>query len=218
MRRRVLLLPPLAAGAGLWLLAMAPLALAAAQKPGPVVEFRGAGPASVTCTSTPDRGSVEVGRGQWLNVVNRTGIAATVIVGQHQLPVLDGRGRSLRLRPGQYAVTMRPACLAGPGQTQPVRVEVLPDPTAEPSGPTRSVDPTRSPGTVLTGLPGASPDELLEADFYNPPTNDQLPSLSILAVIATICVFGVTASIIRAILAQRAAKVVARHSRHRSIT
>lgn len=220
MPRRTLLAAVVVGLAG-WLLAAAPLAfattplaLAAQQKPGPIVHFHGDGPVPLVCTSTPDRSSVQVDRGQWLNVVNQTGVAATVIVGDHRLPVPDGRGRSLKLRPGHYLVMMQPRCLVGTGGGRPVAVEVTNDPStnADPStGPSRAADQPGSPDTVVTEPVRAEPSELLEADLYSPPGTGQLPKVSILGLIAAICVFGVTASIIRAILAQRATTAVARH-------
>jgi hypothetical protein len=214
MRRRPLL-AALSVGLASWLLLAAPLAFAAQQRPGPVVHFRGTGAVPLVCTSIPDRTAVEVGPGQWLNVVNQTGVNATVVAGHYRLPVGDGRGRSLRLRPGDYVVTMRPSCLVSPGDAHPVAVHVTTDAlaTADPSA-----DPGRTPGSpeevtepAGSDLAGKPPGELLESEIYDPPPTDRLPSISLLGVIAAICVFGVTASIIRAIVAQSAVKAVARH-------
>lgn len=208
MPRRALLFVLLAGVAG-WLLASASLALAGPEKPGPVVQFNSNGPAPLACTSTPDRVSVQVARGEWLNVVNRTGVHASVVVADHRLPVADGQGRSLRLHPGQYQVSMVPSCLVRPGDARATTVDVTGD---------RPSSPIASPGADRSGSrsayevdPVAQPDGLLEDQAYEPPSATEMPSFHLLGVIATICVFGVTASIIRAILAQRAARAVARH-------
>ncbi|MGE5829575.1 MAG: hypothetical protein ACM30G_14625 [Micromonosporaceae bacterium] len=199
----------LPAGLAGWLLVSAPPALAAHQRPGPVVEFHGSGPVPLACTSTPNRVLVQVARGQWLNVVNRTGVRATVVVANHRLPVADGQGRSLRLHPRQYQVSMVPNCLVRPSDAHAATVDVTDDPPGSPTAST-GTGPQGSRSAVAVD-PAAQPDGLLEEQAYTPAASPELPSISLLGVIAAICVFGVTVSIIRAILAQRAARAVAKH-------
>jgi len=197
-------------------------------KPGPTVTFVGTGPAPLVCTSEPEPRSLTIPWNSWLNVVNHTGAAATLWLKEKPFELADGAGRAFKFMvSGPHTLTLVPDCLVTLGDAVPAAVEVGPSPEDESApaaapppgeegpplgapGPLR-VDPTRpSVGNsrgqpLLPGLTASEEDYEAYGPFDAGPDGQ---GFRLLAIIAAICVFGVSVAIIRVILAQRATKSV----------
>lgn len=149
------------------------------------------------------------------------------------LAVADGAALSVRFKKGEYRVRMVPDCPGmlevQPAVVSVVRPKGAGDPgsvavTPSPVGPVASFPPPDTPSSArsspmdsaeenpsgLIAAPGRAtagpaPVEVGPDVLAAPPVGDRPDGgrARLLAVIATICVFGVTTAIIRAIVAQR---------------
>jgi hypothetical protein len=252
------------------------------------VTFTGSGTPPLTCSSTPDVSGISIPHGTKVNLINRTGVRATIFVnGQEGVSLDNGMGVRVKLRVGQHRIEMRPDCLVGvpsealvvtvvlgvlrpsatptaSGSAQPpsdlsgarppgasaAATSAPPGPSSNGfegvpySGSDRGGDGTGGDGAAASGTTGfggvggsegaasgedgVQPEGAAASDAAGsgeaPPVETEFgtfdqPYLAIapldnrgsylLAVIALICIFGVGAGIIRAILAQRADKVLA---------
>jgi hypothetical protein len=148
--------------------------------------------------------------------------------------VADGAAISVRLKEGSYTITMVPSCLTvfDVEPTVITVVRALPEPSPSPPAGTEPVsagsaqvpptsgsssssgsgsaafgrnDPSPSSQPSDTAEPSAKPEPDVQHTFaVRPNTAPDGRGERLLALIAAICVFGVTSAIIRAIVAQRA--------------
>jgi hypothetical protein len=216
-----------AASAAVLVLIVAPVVAADPATPA-TITFRGTGTPPLVCGSQPDITSLHLTRGQTIILTNSTGVAASIDVGgKTPRTVAPSSGISVKLAVGEHALRMVPACLLvgevgqalvvvtpGPVVVEPTTVEPSaggassgppagePVPTAGPMTPGSAVGPTSS-----HLAPSADPDPTGECDpEVATVAADQPPDqrgVRLLAVIAAICVLGVTAGIIRAIVTHR---------------
>ena len=119
------------------------------------VTFSGGGMFGISCRSEPDIESMVVPAQSTIRVVNRTGYAAKLLLGENTKGTLaDNASTEVIFRRGTTAVTLKPNCALG-DEAEPVLVTAspstpsttLPDPMPAPS------DDDSSPGTF------AAPDE-----------------------------------------------------------
>jgi hypothetical protein len=224
---------------------------------GPTVTFSGAGPVPLVCASRPDVSGITIGEGSRVTLINQTGTAARVDVGnRHGVFTVDnGAGVALRLSQGQHAVRLVPDCATSADNVDAVTVDVVevpdrgrptpssPAPWAGPSpawsgnpgpvsmsgppgrpgvtGPPSRPDPAGQPGAIssLRAAP-AGPTRVDGVDVLSDGSGSDraqdvydvlsFPAIGgdeqaghLLAVVAFICVLGMTTAIIRAIVTQR---------------
>jgi hypothetical protein len=216
---------------------------AATSAGGPSISFTGGVLAPVACSSTPDPPGLNLAKSTRVVLVNFTGADATLDLGTGTpIAVGDGAAVSVKFKKGEYRVRMVPDCpgtlqiqaaIVSVGKTMDARPHALPGPpnsagpaadpsppaTAGGSGPAPAASPSAAPGgrvgdaeTIAGGSAMVEPGQevLVVAPMGDRP---DARGARLLAVIATICVFGVTTAIIRAIVAQRTTRS-ARTSQH----
>jgi hypothetical protein len=235
VRRRFVLLTMMTVGFGG---AAAAAAAAQAGPNDPTVTFQGSGTPPLACGSIPDQPALTILVGTKVVVANQTGASATVMIGTVAGTTLEhGEATRVRLKKGQHTLTLVPDCAVVTTVGSSVITvnepedegEPDPDPEAPGSGATRPPGrgtgstgaPLVAPGvstatptaaspssTPATPLPGPDGDVAEFEPSYAlgvpPVTNGNV----LLAIISLICILGVTAGIIRAILAQRADNVI----------
>lgn len=148
-----------AAGAGLLWGDAAP---ARATDGGERVVFTGGGVLGVTCAATPSRSTVTVAADSSLEVVNRTGFPARLLVdGAVRGELGNAESTRIPFSRGPVSLTLSPSCVIA-GQPATVRVRVRPAATEQPT-PTVATEPsaaTRLPAAGATGsAPAGGPDD-----------------------------------------------------------
>jgi len=186
----------------------------------------------VACSSTPHPPSLNLTKNTRVVLANFTGAEATVDLGTGiPVAVADGAAVSVTFKKGEYRVRMVPDCpgtlaiqaavvsvgKAQKGPEAPAVIATPPGPapglsppatvhaagSSPPDSPTENPsDPMANPEGATGGLAMVEPGQevLLVSPMGDRP---DARGARLLAVIATICVFGVTTAIIRAIVAQR---------------
>jgi hypothetical protein len=249
-RRRLLRL--LALALGLPLLAVGPLAYAAANAPEvPTISFTATGAPPVVCGTRPNVTNLVIKHGTRVIIANRTGVAATLDIGRRRLLELpDGTGARVRLMRGQHDLRMIPQC-AVVSDSEKAAVSVMTasqmrdllTPRAAPDGGqnppdepdvTIEVETSSTGGAATFASPGSSSDisaaqqpertvapspaldgreetadiAIIEGDVFPLDEQSDPKGLRLVGAIATICVLGVSAAIIRAIVSERTSRSV----------
>ncbi|BCB80618.1 hypothetical protein GCM10022251_02350 [Phytohabitans flavus] len=142
-----------------------------------VVFSGGRGLLGVSCTANPSASSVTIPAETTLRVVNRTGYRAKLLLdGASQGEIANGAAAPVVFHRGPVTLGLKPSCMIS--DESAVRVE-----------------------TSGTGDPGVAAEALSSVQ----PVRKSGP-IGLLALIATICVVGVSSGAIRAIIAQRATR------------
>jgi hypothetical protein len=184
---------PLVAGPG---------APAAADQRGEIVFRDGGNLLGLRCTAVPEVATVTVPEEATLHLVNRTGGRARLIIDDHvagELP--EGAAGQVLVRRGPVRVGLEPLCLFA--AVTPLTVEVVPAMTVP-----MVVEATAADASA-TGTGGSAGGAVAAAEpvGWIDPARDRGP-LGLLALVATVCVVGVFAGAIRAILAQHPTRPV----------
>jgi hypothetical protein len=205
-------------------------AQAAPKSDEPTVRFTSGGPTPLACGSHPDIRALSVMQGGRVTLANLIGVDATIDVGgMDPVPVADGTGVSVKLKKGEHLLRMVPRCaLTGTIETVTITAgkEAPASSVAAASPESEAVrrSPERTVAVDHTALVPASPppNEGDGADQNQDESGPEIYDLlavpverpkdlrghRLLAVIATICMLGVTTAIIRAIVSQRASHAV----------
>ncbi|MFX0592989.1 hypothetical protein [Melissospora conviva] len=157
----------------------------------------------VRCSAVPEVSTVTVPPEATLRLVNRTGGRARLVIDDEvagELPA--GAAGEVLVRRGPVRVVLEPLCLFAAGT--PLSVQVVPELTAPTvlgaaSGP--------GPAAGTSGGAGGGVAASAEPVGWIEPARDRGP-LGLLALVATVCVIGVFAGAIRAILAQHPTRPV----------
>jgi hypothetical protein len=154
------------------------------------VVFSGGGSLGLRCAATPNVASVTVPAEGLLRVVNNTGRRASLMLdGVARGEIAGGSSGEVLVHRGPVSLTLRPHCLfASP---TPVQVEVV------------APRPVRSGTAETTNRAGtwADPAAAEPTDSVEPLSAEE--PIGLLALTATVCVVGVSAGAIRAMMAQR---------------
>jgi hypothetical protein len=200
------------------------VAAAVADTEAPTVIFSSTGVPPVSCGSRPNVTSLSVPEGTPIVIENQVGVGGWVHVGDEPvIEIADTASVLLTLAAGQHDVLVVPACLVvGNGAVKPVAVTVTGGPTSSDppaTGPPATTGVTPS-AAVPSGSGGASPAVIPARTAVGQPSatasggpdsaavlavrqveRDANPKgVRLLAAVATICVLGVTAAIIRSIV------------------
>jgi hypothetical protein len=206
----------------------------AAPKGEPTVRFTSGGPTPLACGSHPDVRTLSITQNGRVTLANLIGVDATIdLGGKEPVAVADGTGVSVKLKKGDHVLRMVPRCaLTGTidtvtitvGKDAPSSTVANPSPEAVTGSTSVRPSPERTVAVDRTALVPVSPPpneggggdqnqdesgpeiyDLLAVPVERPkdPRGHRL-----LAVIATICMLGVTTAIIRAIVSQRTSHVV----------
>ncbi|MDG4834760.1 hypothetical protein O7627_36450 [Solwaraspora sp. WMMD1047] len=168
--------------------------------------FRGDALLGVRCRASAEQATYPVAVGTSLRVVNRTGRRSVLLLdGVARGELAAGSGAQLVVHQGPVVVTLRPICAFATEAT--ARVEV-----AAPEVPVGDAD-ALAPSAVRPGaaegyLPGPGWRERPAVELSGvEPLRDRGPT-GLLALVAAVCVVGVSAGAIRAIIAQRSTRTV----------
>jgi hypothetical protein len=205
--------PPLAAG---FAVAAEPVAAepVAAEPVSPLVPVQGRGPEVVfqaerafglRCRAESEPETLSVSAESEVRVVNRTGRRAVLIIdGVARGEIPEGSSAEVLFHHGPVIVALRPICVLAAEAA--LRVDVEP-PALSASG-LSSPSPFGRPGPAEGYLPGLGWSGRPAAEVSGArPVRDRGPT-GLLALVAAVCVFGVSAGAIRAINAQRATRCV----------
>jgi hypothetical protein len=180
---------------------------APAQKSDREIVFTGGGSFHVRCTATPVVASVTVPPENTLRVVNNTGRRARLMLdGLAQGEISEGSAGEVLFHRGPVSLALKPMCLSV--AASPVRVEV-----ATPASPVPGTTGPAGVGPVSSaGVSRVPPGGRADGPAAEPTTSVQPLSrggpIGLLALTAAICVVGVSAGAIRAIMAQRTTKTI----------
>jgi hypothetical protein len=180
---------------------------APARKSDREIVFTGGGSLHVRCTAAPGVPSVTVPAENTLRVVNNTGRRARLMLdGLAQGEISEGSAGEVLFHRGPVSLSLRPMCLSV--AASPVRVEVA---TSAPPGPGTTgpagAGPASSGGVSRVPPGGRADGPAAEPAASVEPLSRGGP-VGLLALTAAVCVVGVSAGAIRAIMAQRTTKTI----------
>lgn len=181
---------------------------APARQGGHEIVFSGGAPLGLRCAAKPNAASVTVPAEGTLRVVNDTGRRARLLLdGVAQGEIAGRSSGDVLFHRGPVSLALRPNCLFA--SQSAARVDVAAPSAARPSatpstgrgtgGPAGAGSPSAAgqpPAPAMADGPAAEPMGSVE------PLSDGEP-IGLLALTATVCVVGVSAGAIRAIMAQR---------------
>lgn len=197
--------PPLATAAAI--AAPVPPPRIGVRDSGQELVFDGERQLGMRCVTRPSAISTTVPAETTLRVVNRTGFRTRLLLdGVARGELAGGAAVDLLFHHGPVMVGLRPLCVFSAAPA--VRVEVGPPPEHlfDESGGAAAGRVEPSPGPPdrpYTWVSGLAAEPLQPMD----PVRDDRPT-GLLALVASICVVGVSAGAIRAIIAQRATRTV----------